>query len=259
MTKARLTRPIPALAATLVLLATGIFADDASAKAPQPTSAAAATRKAPAAPAPASHTRRTGGAPARSAPVKSAPVKSAAAKPLLAAPQPPKPAVSKSSARAGVQTRSPDRGEGSPAQPQGQGTVIVTGSCVRLTVNSEKYPCRGAIYTLRPDGHVWLQFATHQGTVLLVGGGQKDTDALEFGLRIDEVRTAASDRPARLYAAQGRCTIAMRDAGGEDVRAITCSARGGAVQVEVDFRSDGHKIGAYYLLTSQAQQLTSVL
>jgi hypothetical protein len=248
MTKARLTRSIPALAAVLVVLATGMSATDAGAKAPQPTSAGSAVRKAPA----ASHARRKD-----SAPVKSVPVKSAAAKPVLVAPHSPRPVLAKPPARKGAAPRELGRGEGSPAQ--GQGTVIVSGSCARLTVNGEKYPCQGAIYALRPDGQVWLQFATHRGTVLLVGGGQKDTDALEFGLRIDEVRTAASDRTVRHYAAQGRCTIAMRDAGGEDVRAITCSARGGAVQVEVDFRSDGHKIGAYYLLTSQAQQLTPVL
>ncbi len=91
MTKARLTRSILALAAVLVVLATGMSATDAGAKAPQPTSVGSAARKAPAAPGPAaSHARRKG-----SAPVKSVPVKSAAAKLVLVPPQSPRPVLAK--------------------------------------------------------------------------------------------------------------------------------------------------------------------
>jgi hypothetical protein len=133
-------------------------------------------------------------------------------------------------------------------QPGAQGTVVIRGTCTRLVAGSERYPCKGAIYTLHPDGRVSVQFATHRSTVMLAGGGERETEALEFGLGIDQVKVASSDGPTRLYPAKGRCTVTMKDRSGEVVRAISCDVRGG-IAVDVDFRSDGGKIEAYYLLT----------
>jgi len=130
-----------------------------------------------------------------------------------------------------------------------QGTVIIGGICAKITVGSEKYPCKGAIYALHPDGRVSVQFATHQSTVMLVGGSERETEALEFAVMVDQVRIATDDRPTRQFGARGRCTVAMKDASGEYVRTISCSAKGGAAELDVEFRSNGEKVDAYDLLT----------
>jgi hypothetical protein len=83
---------------------------------------------------------------------------------------------------------------------------------------------------------------------MLAGGGERETEAHAFGLTVDQVKVAASDGPTRAYAARGHCTVAMKDGAGEVVRTISCDARGG-VQADVEFRGDGGKVDAYYLLT----------
>ncbi len=85
---------------------------------------------------------------------------------------------------------------------------------------------------------------------MLVGGSERETEALEFAVMVDQVRIATDDRPTRQFAAKGRCTVTMKDASGEYVRTISCSAKGGAAELDVEFRSNGEKVDAYYLLTS---------
>lgn len=129
--------------------------------------------------------------------------------------------------------------------------MVIGGTCTKLAVGSERFPCKGAIYALHPDGRVSIQFATHRSTVMLVGGGERETEALEFVVAVAEVRVATDDEPTRRFAARGRCTVAMKDASGEVVRAISCSARGsakGAAPVDAEFRSSGEKVDAYLLL-----------
>ncbi len=59
----------------------------------------------------------------------------------------------------------PTKGRAAPQplpETSAQGTVIVSGSCARLSVNGDKHSCKGAIYMLHPDGRASVQFATHR-------------------------------------------------------------------------------------------------
>ena len=80
---------------------------------------------------------------------------------------------------------------------------MIRGTCGRLVVGRETYACKGAIYSLHPGGRVSIQFATHFSTIMLAGGGERETEALEFGLTVDQVKVAASGHPTRSYAARG--------------------------------------------------------
>ncbi|HEX2553425.1 MAG TPA: hypothetical protein VHL98_06980 [Microvirga sp.] len=239
------TRSIGALAAIAMALslATGAVAADRKSDQRKPGAAGAQTAARKGTAAVPRGTRPNPASRASSEAGKAPAALRAAAKPAA----PPRKPVAK-----GLAPAAPDPGRrptGPVSRQAGaQGTVIIGGTCTRLTVGTDKYPCKGAIYSLHPDGRVSVQFATPRSTVMLAGGGERETEVLEFGLNVDQVKVASNDRPTRLYSARGRCTVAMKDASGEVVRAISCNAKGG-VLVEVEFRSDGEKVDAFYLLT----------
>ncbi|WP_116399499.1 hypothetical protein [Methylovirgula sp. 4M-Z18] len=119
--------------------------------------------------------------------------------------------------------------------------VIAKGSCTRFTVSGQSYSCSAIIYSHFRNGRTGWQIPIPNGALMLSGGRDSQPDPTKYILQIDMLRFGRGDGSGQNYRVEGTCTASL-SADGEYFYTLSCSAKGGAEDIQLEFKGDGSPV-----------------
>ena len=120
--------------------------------------------------------------------------------------------------------------------------VFAKGGCSHFTVSGQSYPCFTVVNSHFPNGRTAWSIILPHGSLMLAGGRESRPDPTTYVLRIDHLQIGEGEViDNRFHPVKGACTGKF-SADGAYLRSLSCSAKGAAYDVQLEFEGDGSQV-----------------